>query len=236
MLYLTGLDEPDTCLVLEKGQESIKTMLFVQPGDPETERWDGPRTGLDAAKSVYGADESLPISQLPRYINNAIKTFKTIYTDLGLRNPPANSLDETFIQTEGQSSVHPTTDSSITAFIKNARVAWTGEPAIKSLGSILDVLRLRKSEHELTLMRASGQIAGRAFQDVHFITQAMKSTRPGLNEHQLHATLDYGMRMRGAKCMSYVPVVAGLFLIRRTKRTDSALCPEQACSQVIILM
>src|SRR5689334_18686844 len=49
--YLTGFAEPESVLVLST--RGRKMTLFVRPRDPEREVWDGPRAGLDGAKSRY---------------------------------------------------------------------------------------------------------------------------------------------------------------------------------------
>lgn len=51
-------------------------------------------------------------------------------------------------------------------------------------------------------MKESGRIAGIAFR------HAMKMTKPGMNEHQIAAILEYHSKMFGAEGLSYVPVVA----------------------------
>ena len=78
-----------------------------------------------------------------------------------------------------------------------------GNLSIQNYRSLLDDARLIKSPAERDIMRESGRIAGRAFQ------KAMQATRPGMTEHQLHASLEYHGKMNGATGLSYVPVVGG---------------------------
>jgi Xaa-Pro aminopeptidase len=53
--YLTGLDEPESVLVLTANAEK-PFVLFVRPRDGERETWDGERIGVDGAVSRCGAD------------------------------------------------------------------------------------------------------------------------------------------------------------------------------------
>src|SRR5690606_35791381 len=57
--YLTGLDEPNSLLVLSNVHGEHEVVLFVRPRDPERETWDGPRIGVDGAKADYGADAAV---------------------------------------------------------------------------------------------------------------------------------------------------------------------------------
>jgi Xaa-Pro aminopeptidase len=60
--YLTGFDEPDAALVLVAG-EVPRSILFSRPRDPDRERWDGERMGLEGAAQL-GVDEARAISEL----------------------------------------------------------------------------------------------------------------------------------------------------------------------------
>lgn len=53
--YLTGFTEPDAICVLDPAANNPFS-LYVQPIDPKHEIWDGPRTGIEGAKSIYQAD------------------------------------------------------------------------------------------------------------------------------------------------------------------------------------
>src|ERR1700691_4126110 len=52
--YLTGFDEPESVAVLDAVDR--KLTLFVRPRDRDREVWDGPRAGVDGAKTLHGAD------------------------------------------------------------------------------------------------------------------------------------------------------------------------------------
>ena len=45
LFYLTGLDEPESLLLLTNQHEEHKVVLFVRPKKREREIWDGPRAG-----------------------------------------------------------------------------------------------------------------------------------------------------------------------------------------------
>eukprot|EP01133_Synstelium_polycarpum_P007627 gene7627-8922_t len=68
---------------------------------------------------------------------------------------------------------------------------------------IIQELRLVKSATEVAAMYESGSIAGQTFGEV------MAYVRPGMNECEVSACFEFGIKKRGAQRMSYPPVVAG---------------------------
>jgi intermediate cleaving peptidase 55 len=191
LLYLTGFNEPNAFMFLKKSEMD----MFVQPYDPMTEIWDGKRIGIEGAKVDYGASNAYPIHKLESSISALLNEDAIIITDLPLDSAPKiNMLAGTFINTLASSATHISHPFQETANRCKAE--------LRPVGTLIQQLRLYKSEAERNIMRTSGKIAGRAF------AKAMKQTRPGLTEHQLHAILEYEIKMNGASGLSYVPVVA----------------------------
>lgn len=55
-LYLTGIMEPDSALVLHGTGRPDNAILFVPRRDPARELWDGPRSGKDGASALTGVE------------------------------------------------------------------------------------------------------------------------------------------------------------------------------------
>lgn len=55
-LYLSGILEPDSALVLYGKGQPDQAMLFVPRRDPGRELWDGPRSGKDGAAALTGIE------------------------------------------------------------------------------------------------------------------------------------------------------------------------------------
>ncbi|KAJ3417595.1 hypothetical protein HDV05_000052 [Chytridiales sp. JEL 0842] len=217
LLYLSGFNEPDAAMVLEKNS-SLKTghkyTLYVRPRDRRNEVWDGPRSGISGAKSFFEADEAKPIHQLPDAISHILNTpLKTkearIFTDLPLTQTTKP------IQSSASHAAHP---PDTPAWTNHAQVEVSSNPLlravkvpgftdnrnkIKKLSDVVDSLRLLKSEAEIKVMRKAGQITGRAF------VEAMAASKPNIPEAVLASTVEHGVRLRGADGLAYVPVVAG---------------------------
>lgn len=55
-LYLTGIMEPDSALVMYGSGKPDQAILFVPRRDPARELWDGPRSGKDGAAALTGLE------------------------------------------------------------------------------------------------------------------------------------------------------------------------------------
>ncbi|RKO87015.1 peptidase M24, structural domain-containing protein, partial [Blyttiomyces helicus] len=187
LVYLTGLLEPDSAMLIERvgaSSRGYRLTMFVRPRNKNTEMWDGPSAGLEGAKRFFGADEAKPIESLPNYIDDLLDSSTNIFTDLPMAQPTANPFKSTHIRF---GSGH-------------ANSTLGHDPSITSLRELVDALRLIKGTEEVALMNQAGRIAGEGFAE---------RTKPGITEHQLYALVDFEVRNRGAECLGYVPVVAG---------------------------
>lgn len=73
---------------------------------------------------------------------------------------------------------------------------------IETPTKFIHTLRWIKSEAEIELMRRTCDIASEA------INYIMRTSQPGIGEHQIFAEVDYQCRMNGATMLAYPPVVA----------------------------
>ena len=84
--YLTGFPEPEAVAVLVPGREHGEYVLFCRERDPERERWDGPRLGLDGARERLGLDDAFPIADLDEILPGLMEDRDHIYHSVG-RDP-----------------------------------------------------------------------------------------------------------------------------------------------------
>lgn len=164
--YLTGFEEPESVLILSTVHAEHRTILFVRPRDPEREQWDGDRAGIEGAKTIFGADEAYPISELrqrlPEYILNAEHLHYPLQRD--------HNLDRCVLE------VLQTTRA-------RARGGDTAPSSICDLGSTLHEMRLIKSDAEISTMRRAIEITRHAHH------AAMRAAKPGAYEYELEAEL-----------------------------------------------
>ncbi|KAG0182569.1 hypothetical protein DFQ29_003349 [Apophysomyces sp. BC1021] len=181
--------------------------MFVLPKNPQAELWDGPRTGIEGVKEIFGADEAYNNARFPQYLKNALTTAEHVFLDSPILTPSllSDEKNKRLIDT-GKATMPRSWVKRVFGFCrgasnKNGRRLSLIEGGGNSV--LVQELRAIKSPHEIELMKTSGHISSKAF------IEAMKWTKPGFSEAQLWAKLDYECRMRGSNILAYVPVVAG---------------------------
>ena len=187
--YLTGFNEPDALAVIERdGSESAYAFhLYCRPKDTKVEKWEGTRSGVQAAQDVFNADEAGDINNALSRLSKLISTGRTVYTDI------------------------PTDAKSRSSFTKI--VFGSSTPAADTLGELLqrasvrqlrpyvNELRCTKSDPEIACMGKAGKASGQAFTEAmgqHFRT-----------ERDLDTFLEYRFKSFGCEESAYVPVIAG---------------------------
>ena len=183
--YLTGFPEPEAVLALIPGREHGEVILFCRERDREREAWDGARAGAEGAVADFGMDDAFPIQDIDDILPGMIEGRSRVYYHFGR--------DAEF-------------DVKLIAWVNRVRAqVRTGARApheFVALGHILHDLRLYKTRTELRVMKKAAKIAA----DAHL--RAMRTTRPGMNEHEIEAELLHTFRKAGA-VPSYEPIVGG---------------------------
>ncbi|XP_006459791.1 hypothetical protein AGABI2DRAFT_219147 [Agaricus bisporus var. bisporus H97] len=194
--YLTGFAEPDSALLLEKDSspKGYKMTLFCSGKDSAKERWDGPKTSLADAATIFGADVSERIASFASAFKSAVSRASTVYIDLPQKDAQSMRQSSTksflrYLSGPARSDI----DDALTNVSNFKR---------KSLASELAPLRAIKSPAEQDLMHEAGTISGRAH------AKTMLFSRPGLSESALAAHFEYLCALQGAQRPAYVPVVA----------------------------
>ena len=186
--YLTGFREPEAVLVIIAGTEKTpaRHILFCREKDKEREIWDGFRYGPEAAKEVFGFDETYPVVQLDELLPKLLTDQPAVYTVLGQ---------------------DPAWDQRIIGWLNRVREqARTGVAApseIHDCRAILDEMRLIKGTDELQIMQRAADISTQAHQ------RAMQTTRPGMREYEIEAELLHTFYRHGAQAPAYTSIVAG---------------------------
>lgn len=159
--------------------------LFVREKDPKAELWDGARSGTQAARDVFNADEAGDISNLKGLLAPLVEDASHVYTDI--TNAPSHTsaifdfLRRTFKHPQG-----------LPEMIKGKKV--------KPLRPILNDLRVQKSGAEIRNMRKAGRASGLAF------TEAMR--QHFAREQHLDAFLRYKFKTNGCDRTAFEPVAA----------------------------
>ena len=189
LYYLSGFDEPESCLVLAPNSSkpgTYRMILFVLPRDPEKEMWDGPRYGFEGAQQVFGADEVYPISELNQKLSQFLQGADRVFYHLGF-------------QQEMDHKVIAAVEAHRRSMGRTGGGLLPIEDSLQKVGE----MRLFKSEEELSLLRRACEITANAHRVV------MSEIKPGMNEGEVEALIDYLMRKEGCQRLGYGSIVAG---------------------------
>ena len=165
--YLTGFVEPESVMVLEKLNNTVKYTLFLRKKDKLREIWDGKRVGLDDAKTDFNVDESHAIDDINEIMPNLIFGKKHVFARF---------------------------NNDLIGWLEQAKLKQRGEGVVETItniDSLINEMRLIKDEHEIALMKVAGEIS--AYGHV----QAMKTVAPEMNEGRLEAEVNYAFAQYG---------------------------------------
>ena len=181
--WLTGFKEPDAWALLRKDEPHYT--LFVRPKDREREIWTGIRAGVEGAIGRYGADQAFPLADLDQELGALLEPVETLFFAMG------------------RSAANDQTLHGLLARLRRGRKLHLGPSAVLEPSRLLADLRLHKTDEELELMRTGAAISGEAH------TEAMRQVRPGMNEYEIEALIEYTFRRRGAWGWAYGSIVGG---------------------------
>ena len=190
--YLTGWTEPGAALVIASqvtGKDSTpgrpySEILFLPIHNLTQERWTGPKLGADSpqASAITGFDRVANLDQMPaevaRILGNAAAS---IYADLGQDgevSPSAGSLD--WLRRTNSFPMRTTTHD------------------VKPL---LAQLRVVKDKGEVERIRHATDASIAAHM------AALQMMKPGLNEHDIDARMQYEFMKLGCDRPAYAPIV-----------------------------
>ena len=184
--YLCGFDEPDSLIVLRSSAREKRFVMFCRDRDPLKEQWDGNRAGKEGLLSDYQVDQAYSISEADKVIPELMEGSKNIYI---LMSSPCG--------------VDKRVKKWISSIKANTRSGSESPTNILSLDSILDEMRLIKTEKEIEVMRKAADITTEAH------INAMKSVKPGMYEYQLEAEYIHTFMKNGARFPAYNSIVGG---------------------------
>jgi len=184
LYYLSGLDEPESLLLLTNQHEEHQVVLFVRPRKREREIWDGPRAGLEGAVADFGADVAFPIEELPKRLPDYLGNVERLHYRLAQNDEADAKLFD-----------------CLNLLRSGGRRGVTAPEAIIDSSVHLHEMRLRKSSAEVATMRQAAAIT----REAHL--RAMKLARPGMHEYEIDAELLHIFRKHGSERPAYESIV-----------------------------
>jgi Xaa-Pro aminopeptidase len=187
--YLTGSREPGTALVIAPATDTRPyTEIFFLPGhNPSQERWTGPKLGADTAQAVAitGVDR---VEVLDRLRDDLVAILPspqaTVYTDMSNSGSTPATVPMQWLR---RANAFP-----------NYTTTLPVQPLIASL-------RLIKDSGELNFIRRASDATVEAHK------AAMRAVKPGMNEGELAAIMQYEFERRGCERPAYSPIAGSGF-------------------------
>jgi len=179
--YLTGFPEPSAyALINGKGE----TVLVTLPKDPEKEQWEGFRYGTEGTISTFGVHDAVPLDALDSVAIAVLDGAQQVafpFDDEPLRQQVLQWRDD---------------------LASRARAGAIAPTQLLDLSPAISEMRLRKDDEEIALMEKAAQISVAAHK------QAMRTVRPGMEEYELEAELNYVFMKSGSRQPAYNNIVA----------------------------
>jgi Xaa-Pro aminopeptidase len=181
--YLTGFDEPDAVLVLFASSAGARSVMFVNPRDPEREIWDGKRLGVDGALAL-GIDAAYPVAELEQRLPELLKDQTRLYCRFGWDKRG----DEKIFRALGAARAQ-------------ARKGAGYPTELVDADTLVHELRRIKEPAEVGLLERAIAISA----DAH--RAAMAAARPGLFEYEVESILRGVFQKGGSERVAYEPIV-----------------------------
>ena len=178
--YLTGLNEPNSVLLLFKEptvfkEDTIQELLLLKKRNPQSETWVGKKLGIDGSELVLEMQKSYDIDEFNMHSFNLLDFDSIFYHD-----PQKEFRKKSIIS-----------DSVLEDMIidDNESRKWMNQ------------LREIKSEEEMILMRKAISITCDAQNEL------MKVLKPEMKEYQAEAVVEAVFKMNGAEYPGYPSIV-----------------------------
>ena len=185
--YLTGFKEPDAALLMIKQGGAVRSAtMFVNPRQPSREVWTGTRAGVDGIGTRTGI-RGRPANDL-----------RNVLDSLAATGMPFSVVGEVGRDTDDDGSpVFRSRDEQIVDRLKRKY------PSLKvtTVNELVEQLRGTKSAAELMMIRNAVDITNRAHREV------IPAIKPGMNEFELQALIEYTFRRNGADRPSFSTIV-----------------------------
>jgi Xaa-Pro aminopeptidase len=172
-LYLTGLNQDDSVLLIIKTEDSVKEMIFIKDIDPVMEKWVGTFLPFEDAKQISGGESVLPLSSLQSTLNRLITRtpIHKLYLDHHKNEVNAQEL-------------------AMDRFMKKM-FSHISVPVVLHQ-HVIHQMRAIKSHEEVEAIRAAIKVSKEAFEHMLRVKKSLT------HEQHIQATLEYSFKMNNA--------------------------------------
>lgn len=186
LLYLTGIDQEDTILVLTPGNAARREVLFIREADLRREHWNGHSLTPAEATAQSGIAAVMTLNQFEGFIAGALSNQERPIGVLSLLLEPQRNLTDP--------------PGPARQFAARMRERFFGFH-VKDATPILSELRQIKTPYEQDVMRKSALISSEAHK------AGMRAAAPGKYEYEVEAAIEEVYLRNGAMSWGYPSIV-----------------------------
>jgi Xaa-Pro aminopeptidase len=202
LLYLTGIDQEETILVLMPGNESRKEMLFVREADARREHWNGHSLTPAEASAASGIETVMTANQFEPFVaalfsKRSQGSAPTEYTRFF--QALSDGRAKLAVVLEPQVSLSAPTGLA-TQFAAKLRERFFGFNVVDAMPILAD-LRQIKTAYEQEVLRKSVAISSEAHR------AGMRAAAPGKYEYEVEAAIEEVYLRNGAMSWGYPSIV-----------------------------
>jgi Xaa-Pro aminopeptidase len=168
-LYLTGIDQAGSALLLVKTMGEMKEFLFILPFDANKEKWYGKRLTTEEARERSGIRNILVTDSLEGKLNSIL-------------NPAFQEFGDVRVVYLDRDREIKIADATSTHEYEKTLKAVYSSVEVKDLYPLVTTLRLRKSTNEIAELRSA--IASTRLG----VAAVMRQAKPGVKEYELADT------------------------------------------------
>jgi Xaa-Pro aminopeptidase len=180
--YLTGIDQPESILVLAPGNRERSAILFVSPSDPLREHWNGHLLTAAEATAQSGIAAVQTTADFDAFMNRVLAQPNARLMVIG---PPPGLQGE---------------PSAPYAFATRARERFLGLILGDATKLLIDARQI-KTPYERKVMQESADVSSEAHK------AGMKAAHPGAYEYEVEAAIEFVYKKNGAFDWGYPSIV-----------------------------
>jgi len=217
LLYLSGIDQEETILVLAPGAATKKEILFTREADPRREHWNGHTLTPAEVTATSGITAVFPLSAFQPFIDGllggtgyqqspeeAAAEFGAFFDAVKAGRARLGILERIGPGPGGRGAAPAATWTPPAG----SRAAWALDlqkkhPGVTTMSALqlVTTQRQAKTKYEEKVLRRSVEISAEAH------IEGMKAARPGRWEYEVEAAIEYWYMKNGAMSWGYPSIV-----------------------------
>jgi Xaa-Pro aminopeptidase len=180
--YLTGLNIPNSILILYKKGKEKKEVVFIERNIPELEVWLGEKMSKENAKEISGIETVYHTDEFERHLHSYALSSNMCYYDY--KTHPINfNLSNELVRLNLIKQHYPTL-------------------TIKTITPFLSKLRSKKSKEEIENIKKAISYTNSGIRNI------WEYAHPGMMEYELEAYFKFECIKRGERQLAFPPIVA----------------------------